>query len=269
MSKRVFAAFFAVFFCSSVCLFSESGLEGSPSPRSLDEIFSALDAGTREQAFSPGGYFASHSAISQTLEAPGLASQFRARINSLNPTVVVEYLMVMPYPSGPLNSLDIYNGLRKIRALGGRLYHSETRKADIPLFENATRMESTRRTSVREDPPPRNTLPDSETIYIRLKDANFGNSYYQADIRKSGPGFTYSLFNHRDLTYLIFPVIKSDCFIAQFYFEPLEEGILIYSISGVEVSGAIAARVNISSAIQKRLEVILGWAVDGVNGRHP
>jgi hypothetical protein len=166
-----------------------------------------------------------------------------------------------------MNSLEIYNGLRRIRALGGRLYHSETRKADIPLFENATRVESAGRASAREDPPPQSTLPDSETIYIRLKDANFGNSYYQADIKKSSPGFTYNLFNSRDLSYTIFPVIKSGCFIAQFYFEPLEEGVLIYGISGVEVSGFVASRVDIPSAIQKRLEVILGWAADGVSGR--
>jgi hypothetical protein len=267
MHKERPAAFIVFLFCSSLCLFAENGPEGPAASRSLDRIFPALDAETREKAFSPEGYYGFHDEKGQTLEAPGLDIQFQAKIGSLDPTVVVEYLLVLPYPSARLNSLDIYNGLRRIRALGGRLYHSETRGADVPLFENATRLESARKTSARDDPPPRSAMPDSETIYIRLRDANFGNSYYQADIQKNSSGFTYTLSNNRDLTYMIFPVIKSGCFVAQFYFEPLEEGILIYSISGVEVSDFIASRVSIASAIQKRLEVLLSWAVDGISGR--
>jgi hypothetical protein len=265
MHKRIWAVFFTIFLCSVARLFPENRPDGLP--RSLNDIFPALDAEIRERAFSPGGYFSSSEDNSRTLEARGLDSQFRAKIDGIKPTVTIEYLLVIPYPSEYLNLLDIYNRLRRIRALGGRLYHSETRNADIPLFENAVRLEGPGRAAVKEDPPPRNTLPESETIYIRLKDANFGSSYYQADIRKNSPGFTYSLFNNRDLSYLIVPVIRSGCFTAQFYFEPLDEGILVYSVSGAKVSDFIASKTDMTSAVQKRLDVILSWVIDGINGR--
>jgi hypothetical protein len=264
MRKILFSIFLCGFFYSGASLFSQNNPDSSP-PRSIDEIFPALDAEIRERAFSRDGYIVSHRDKRRTVEAPGIDPYLQSGLNTIKPTVVVECLLVIPYPSGSMNLLDIYNSLRQIRNLSGRLYHSETRNADIPLFEEATRLESRRRTSVKEDPPPQHILPDSETIYIRLKDANFGNSYYQANIKKNAPGFIYELFNNRDLTYFVIPAIKSGCFIAQFYFEPIVEGVLIYCISGAEVSNFVASKIHIPSAIQKRMEVLIDWVIDGIN----
>ncbi|MDR2177991.1 MAG: hypothetical protein LBP20_08135 [Treponema sp.] len=268
MRKKVYSLII-FFFCSGFLLSAQSGPEDflPPSPRSIGEIFPSLDGKIREQAFSPDGYFASYGQNYRTLDTPGLDPRARAEIDSLKPSVVIECLMVIPYSSGPMEAVDIYNAIRRIRALKGRLYHSDTRKSDIPLFEDATRIAGTRRTSSLDDPPPRDSLPDSETIHIRLKDANFGNSYYQADIQQNLRGFSYNLSNSRDLSYLIFPVIKPGKFIAQFYFEPLAEGVLVYCLSGAKVSDFIASQVDMPSAIQKRLEVILGWVIDCVSGR--
>jgi hypothetical protein len=254
-----------VFLCSGACLFSQNGSDGSL--RSISEVFPNLDEKIKEQALSPKGYIISHRDKSRTVEAPSVDPYFQSRLDTLNPTVTVEALLVIPYPSGAMDLVDVYNGLRQIRDLRGRLYHSETRDADVPLFEDATRLESARRTSVIDDPPPQPAMPDSETIYIRLKDVNFGNSYYQANIKKSGPGFIYDLFNNRDLTYFIITAIKAGCFTAQFYFEPIHEGVLVYSVSGAEVSNFIASKIHMPSAIQKRLEVLLDWVTDGINGR--
>jgi hypothetical protein len=258
MRKKA-VSFFLIFFCFGSFLFSQ---------RSFDEVFPALDGEIRGRAFSPEGYFASYEENYRLLDAPGLEPQVRSGLGGLKPTVVIECLAVIPYPSsGAMESLDIYNAIRRIRALKGRRYHSHTRGEDVPLFEDATRIAGARRNSALDDPPPRAALPETETIYIRLKDANFGNSFYQADIQKSARGFIYNLANNRDLSYIIFPVIKSGEFIAQFYFEPLAEGVLIYCLSGAKVSDFIASRVDMPSAIQKRLVLIMGWAADGVGGR--
>jgi hypothetical protein len=236
--------------------------------RSIDDIFPALSSGIKEQASSSGGYFVTHNKGDQTtMGIRDFDSPFRAQLNTISPSVVIESLFILPYQAEAPEPLAIYNGLRHVRNLKGRLYHSDTRGADVPLFEDATRLESAKRTRAIDDPPPRQTLPDAETIYIRLKDINFGNSYYQADVKKTPRGFTYSLSNNRNVTYGIFTVIRSGNFITQFYFEPIDEGILIYVLSGAEVSNFIASKIDIPSAIQKRLAVIIGWAVDGVNGR--
>jgi hypothetical protein len=263
MFERSFSIFCMFFLYAGIGLFSQSGPERSL--RSINDIFPALDAKIRAQVFSPNGYIISHSDGRRTVESPSIDSFLHSKIDNLNPTVLVESLLVIPYSSGPMDLVDIYNGLRRIRDLKGRAYHSATRDADVPLFEDATRLESSRRTSVMEDPPPQSTLPDSETIFIRLKDANFGNSYYQANIKKNNSGFVYDFFNNRDLNYFVVPVIKSGRFVAQFYFEPIDEGVLVYSLSGAEVSSFIASKVHIPSAIQKRLEVLIDWIADGIS----
>ncbi|MDR2078335.1 MAG: hypothetical protein LBP74_01270, partial [Treponema sp.] len=160
--KRFFSVFCVFFLCSGAYIFPQN--DPDRPLRSINEIFPALDAKIREQVFSSKGYIVSHQNGQRTVEAPGIDPYLRSRIDTLKPSVVVECLLVIPYPSGAMNPLDIYNGLRKIRGLGGRLYHSATRDADIPLFEDATRLETSRRTSpVKDDPPPQSSLPDSET----------------------------------------------------------------------------------------------------------
>jgi hypothetical protein len=77
-------------------------------------------------------------------------------------------------------------------------------------------------------------------------------------------GLRYSLTNFRNISYLFVPVIKEDNFIAQLYFEPIQEGLLIYSIAGAEISDFVASKIDIDSAITKRLNVIISWAVDGI-----
>jgi hypothetical protein len=161
--------------------------------------------------------------------------------------------------------LDVYNALGNIRALKGRLYHSATRDQDIPLFEDATRIAGAKKTSPIPDPGPASSIPLSETVYLRIKDVNFGNSYYRGDIHRDTFGLLYRLSNYKNLTYLFIPVIREEKFIAQLYFEPIAEGVLVYSIAGADVSDFVASKIDMPSAIAKRLAVIISWVVDGIN----
>jgi hypothetical protein len=183
---------------------------------------------------------------------------------SKKPGYLVESLLVIPYGSRKLNVLDAYNCLGKVRDLKGRLYHSFTRDADVPLFEDATRLESDKRNRVIPDPGPSAFLPSSETVYIRLKDVNFGNSYYRANVNVDFHGITYSLTNYKTISYLIFTVMPEEKFQAHLYLEPLDEGMLVYSIAGTDVSDFISRRIDIPSAISKRLSVFIDWVSDGI-----
>jgi hypothetical protein len=57
-----------------------------------------------------------------------------------------------------------------------------------------------------------------------------------------------------------------DKFFARFYMEPLSEGVLLYSVSGADVSDFVAKQVDMPSAVTKRLRVITGWVIDGLKG---
>jgi hypothetical protein len=187
-------------------------------------------------------------------------------LTDIRPACVVEFLTVIPYLDAPLELLDLYNAMGNIRDLKGRLYHSATRDENIPLFEDATRVRGPDKLTPIPDPGTSATLPATERIYIRLKDVNFGNSYYQGDISILSDGLLYLLSNFKNLSYGIFPVIRERKFKAQFYVEPIAEGVLVYSAAVAEVGDFISGMADVTSAIRKRIEVILGWLLDNIAG---
>jgi hypothetical protein len=234
--------------------------------RSLGEIFPGISPAVRDQAFSPNGFIYSSEKKDgfRLLDSSGLDPRLSGGVLNSGPSVLVESLLIIPRNNSPSSLLDVYNALGNIRALKGRLYHSATRNQDIPLFEDATRIAGAKKTSPIPDPGPSSSLPSAETVYLRIKDVNFGNSYYRGDVSLNSFGLVYRLSNYKNLTYLFIPVIKEGKFIAQLYFEPITEGILVYSIAGADISDFVASKIDMPSAIAKRLAVIISWVVDGV-----
>jgi hypothetical protein len=235
---------------------------------SFDDLFPNLDPGKKKQAFS--------GVLAETREQDfylrlSPAGELDAKIagfvlTDIRPVCLVEFLTVIPYPDAPLELLDLYNAMGNIQGLKGRLYHSATRGENLPLFEDADRIQGPNKLTPIPDPKKSSVLPATDRIYIRLKDVNFGNSYYQGDISVDSGGLLYSLANFRNLSYGIIPVIRERKFKAQFYAEPIAEGVLVYSAAAAEVGGLISGMVHIPSAIQKRLEVILSWLIDSIAG---
>jgi hypothetical protein len=255
---------FLVFLCA--ILFYTAPV--SAQRRSFSDLFPDYDETKREQVFSKNGLLViAENTVSLQLSPPIQAGDvIQKSVAELQPLFLSESLVVIPFLKNVPDMLSIYNACGKVQQLKGRKYFSTTRDREIPLFEDATRLESQKRTSAIPDPPDAQAVPQRETIYMRLKDANFGNSYYRADISVDQYGLTYILTNFRNLTYLFIPAIRENKFIAHLYIEPLAEGVLIYSVSGVDVSNFVASMISFSSAIRKRLEVIIEWISDGLIG---
>jgi hypothetical protein len=236
--------------------------------RSFDQIFPRLSPAARTEAFSSGGYYRSFGRTTPSaLAGSGQNSvdpQIIQTLFSKQPGFVVESVRVIPGTAGEYSLLDVYNALGKTRALAGRVYHSTTRNEYVPLFEEVTRIESARRNTAIADPSPVSVVPRSETIYLRLRDVNFGTSFYRGDMTISRNGLSYSLSNFKSLTYLLIPVIREEKFTAQLYFEPITEGILIYGLAGADVSDFVSSRIDMASAISKRLTVIVSWVAEGI-----
>jgi hypothetical protein len=252
-------------------LFSFCALSVFAEPRSFDMIFPDLPSEIRTAAFSDEGYIKSSEKVPgfSRLETSGLDPRISEAVLGKQPGFLTEALLVIPKQRKQANLLDVYNALGKIQDLKGRLYHSRTKDEDVPLFEDATRIESAKKYNSVPDPGPAASLPSSETVYLRLKDANFGNSYYRGDMALDQLGLRYCLSNYKNLTYFLIPVIKEEKFTAQLYFEPIDEGILIYSIAGADVSDFVSSKIDIPSAITKRLAVIISWAAEGILGDSP
>ena len=232
--------------------------------RTFDELFPRLEESQKREAFSEGGIIRSLRQGEELILSPSPDSGINYASRLQDHPYLTESLLLIPHGDTLLRVLDAYNALGKVQNLQGRLYHSHTRDSEIPLFEDATRLESDRRTSSIPDPPPASSLPSHETVYIRLRDVNFGNTYYRAEISPQGPGLLYHLTNNRTINYLLFPVMREGNFSAFLYMEPLEEGMLVYSVAGTQVSDFVARQIDIPSAISKRLAVFVAWIGDGL-----
>jgi len=257
MNKVIFFVLFIVF---SVSAFSQF--------RSFNDIFPDTDQEIRASVFSESGYVKSSRRTSGFIILGSGSSRLDPSIvtNVLNsnPGYFAESIMVLPGNPGSISLLDIYNALGNISALGGRLYNSHSKGRPVPLFENATRIVSERNTNTVRDPAPASSLPQSETVFIRLNDNNFGNTFYRGEMSLIQNGLRYTMTNFRSMSYLFVPVIREGKFVAQLYFEPIQEGVLIYSAAGADISDFFASRIHVDSAISKRLAVITGWSADGI-----
>ena len=234
--------------------------------RSFGELFPSLGESRKKEAFSSEGTIRSvkKNEALEFLPAPNSGIDLYGIVMKTNPTYLAESLLVIPYQGRVLSKLDAYNALGKISGLKGRLYRSHTRNAEVPLFLEATRLENEKSGKAVPDPLPARELPDSETLFIRLKDVNFGNSYYRTDMSAAQFGLTYKIINTKNLTYLLFTVLREEKFSSILYIEPLNEGMLVYSMAGADASDFIANRIDIPSAISKRLLVFLGWINDNL-----
>jgi len=236
--------------------------------RAFKDIFPNLGKNELSEVFSEEGFVKSGAKKSGFdiigEKTVGIDSAILKKVLDIDPGYLVESISIIPIKPENVTLLDIYNALGKIRDLKGRLYSSFTRKQYVPLFEEATRIISEKNTTSIPDPPPTGAIPREETVYVKLKDVNFGNSYYRAEAKLYKNGLCYTLTNFKSLSYFLVPIIKEGSFIALLYLEPIKEGVLIYGFAGVNISDFFASKISVNSAISKRLGVISSWAADGI-----
>jgi hypothetical protein len=232
--------------------------------RSFDDIFPGLSQSEKLSVMSSRGIRHSFEKNDSPMLIPAADSGvdlFRS-VMSKKPSHIIEALVVVPYIKRELDFLDIYNALRRIKNIQD---HTITvRGNDIKLFMDTTRLESAQRRRPVSDPPHADTLPFSETMYLRFVDQYMGDLYIRGDITISLYGITYSLTNFRDVSYSIFRIMKAESFSAIIYIEPVREGILIYSMSGIYIPGFIAHRVNLTPNMNNRITVLLSWITEGL-----
>jgi len=240
--------------------------------RAFNDIFPNLNRDERSAIFNGKGFVKTGSKangfeIIGSKDTVGIDPVIINTVLNMNPGYLVESISVIPGNPEEVTLLDVYNALGNIRNLKGRLYDSHSKKQPVPLFEDATRITSEKQTNAIPDPPPSQFVPSEEKVFIKLKDVNFGNSYYRGEVKLVQEGLCYTLTNFKSLSYLFVPIIKEGNFIALLYFEPVNEGVLIYGFAGVNISDFFASKISVNSAISKRLTVIISWAADGIQKR--
>jgi len=232
--------------------------------RSLDDIFPGLSEDDKSDVMNGTGI---RNAFEKNepptlIPAPNSGIDLLSSVMAKRPSHIIEALVVVPYNKRELDMLDIYNALRRIKNIQD--YTITIRDNEYRMFVDTTRVESAQKRKPIPDPPPSDTLPYSETMYLCFIDRSMGDLYLRGDISISLYGITYSMTNFRDVSFSIFKIMRAERFSAILYIEPVKEGILIYSMSGLFLPGFIAQRVNLTSNMNIRITVLLDWITDSL-----
>ena len=232
--------------------------------RSFSAIFPNFSRIQRMRAMSEEGL--RHSFMKDEsplfLPAPDMGIDLLGRVMEKTPSHIIEALAVVPYNGREIDLLNIYNALGRIEKI--KDYPVILNGGDFYIFTESTRIESARNRRAIPDPAPAVTLPFSDTMYIRLKEINFGNLFIRTDVSINAYGITYSMTNFTDVRYFLVPMMKAERFITIIYLEPIKEGILIYSMAGFYLPGFIADRVNLTPNINRRIAIFTNWITDGL-----
>jgi len=235
--------------------------------RSFDDIFPDFTRNQKAWAMSSSGLRNSFEGDGSPILLPCANSgiDLISSVMAKRPSHVVEALLVVPYKERELDMLDIYNALGRIENLKDHKIPSGSN--DVVIFSNTTRLESARNRRPIPDPLPANLLPFSETMYLRLTDAIMGDIFVRGDISISMYGITYSMTNFTDIRFALIPVMRAERFSAILYLEPVKEGILVYSMSGLYLPDVIARRMNLPLNINRRVTVLISWITEGLRAQ--
>ena len=193
---------------------------------------------------------------------PNSGVNLLSKVMAKKPSHLIEALVVVPYKKRELDMLDVYNALGRIRNIQDHVI--TLREKEYKIFTDTTRLESAQVRKPIPDPPPANTLPYTETMYLRFVDYSMGDFYLRGEISVNLYGITYSLTNFRDVSYSIFKIMKAEKFIAIIYLEHIKEGILIYSMSGLYIPGFVANRINLTTSMNYRITILTNWIIEGL-----
>jgi len=232
--------------------------------RSLNNVFPNLSRNQKIRARGNVGLRYAFEKDGAPTLIPGLNSgiDLLGDVMAKKPSHIIEALVIVPYRKRELDLLDIYNALGRVKNIKDHKITANGK--EVVIFSDTTRLVSAKERKPIPDPPPAETLPYSETMYIRFVDPYIGDFYLRGDISVSLYGLTYNITNFKDVSYYIFRVMKSERFSVIIYLEPIKEGVLIYSVAGLYLPNFIAKRVNLTPNMERRITVLLNWIIEGL-----
>ena len=235
--------------------------------RSLDEVFPNFSQRQKRMLIEDQGlrYHFTRNESPTLIPNPDLEINLLSSVMRKNPSHLIEALVVVPYNEKEFDLLDIYNALGRIEKI--KDHSIPVGGNDLNIFTESTRLENARNRRAVSDPSPATSLPFSETMHLRLKEYSFGNLFLRGEISISTHGITYSMTNFTDVRYFLVPIMKAERFTTIIYLEPIEEGVLIYNITGFYLPGFIADRVNLTPNINRRIQIFINWITEGLRAQ--
>lgn len=228
--------------------------------RHFDVIFPSLDLELKKEALSGNAYYRLLKKDETLLRMRGVDEFEKTREAMLkkNPAALLEMINIIPrLKKNSISLVEIYNDTLRVSALAGRTYFSHTRKREVPLFKKAWRIQGENE---------KDFVPVKESADVIVEDVNLGECHYRTELSKTDFGIIFSISNSKAMSAFFVTVFKKENFTMIFYLEPINEGVLVYSVMGMTAESFAASNVDISSAAKKRFEVVSEWLIEGIGG---
>ena len=233
--------------------------------RSFDDVFPGFSRSQKRTISSSTGLRHSYDKDGSPsfIPASGADVNLQTSVMRKNPSHIVEAIVLVPYNKKELDILDIYNSLGRIEHLKDQTLHFRNGNT-LNVFKDTTRIISASNRRAIPDPEPARILPYSETMYLRFTDNYIGSIFLRGDITQSLYGITYNMTNFRDINFSIFRIMQAERVSINLYLEPVKEGILIYSMSGIYLPDFIMDKLNLTTNINNRITVLINWITEGL-----
>jgi len=233
--------------------------------RSFDDVFPGFSRSEKRKISSSTGLRHSYDkeGTPSFIPASNADVNLQTIVMRKSPSHIVEALVIVPYNKKELDILDIYNALGRIEHLKEQTLYFRNGNT-LNVFKDTTRIISASNRRAIPDPEPARILPYSETMYLRFTDNYIGSIFLRGDITQSLYGITYSMTNFRDINFSIFRIMQAEKVSINLYLEPVKEGILIYSMSGIYLPDFIMDKLNLTTNINNRITVLINWITEGL-----
>lgn len=202
--------------------------------------------------------------ISLAPHAPGLAEAMKHEIADLSERVVVESVRLFPLNSESRantaeEELIVANILRRIETMEGIEYYSQRRETMRTLFKRSFRIADVDRPEERVSDSSIATVPDHEQFHVLQEDLTFGENVYRFDYRRLDGSLLLAMRNMNRLSYGILPAIGAERLRIVVIALPVEEGILFYAFSAVNVRALFGMQSRIAASFENRVNALADW----------
>ncbi len=159
--------------------------------------------------------------------------------------------------------LELYRTLQTVSSLEGIDYYSASRERMRTLFAETWVIAGPEDDKRLSDPLP-DRIPPEDTLYIHQKDLTFGENISKVQYRHEDCALSMSISNETTMRYMLFPLVKEGRMSMQLLILPVQEGILFYGLSTVDVLNLKVFYKKMRSSFTNRLVALKDWFISQV-----
>jgi len=189
------------------------------------------------------------------------AQTLSGKVRSLDPTLGVESLSLMPYPQGASKE-QAYEQAAKIlfsvSTMEGIEYYSASREKMRTLFTESTVIDSPE--SGRPLPDPHfETVPRSIDLTLRQTDLTFGTNIYATHFEGDGKTLLLEMSNMTKMKYKFISMVSPGDLSLSIVLYPVDEGILFYGVCSVNSISFFGLERKKTDSFYYRIEALKNW----------